>query len=839
MNNEKKDLLNRSLPHIFAVVLFLLISFVYFSPLLEGKKLQMSDVRNYKGMAQEVKDFRQETGKEALWTNRMFGGMPAYLISVKNNANIFWYVDKFLKIGERPASYLFICLLGFYITLLIFGAGPWLSIVGAIAFSFTSYFFIVIEAGHTSKAVAMAYMSPFIAGVYMAYRRNLLLGCAVTAFFLALGIFANHPQINYYAGLTILIYGIVELVQTIKERSYQHFLRVTGFLLITLVLVVGTNFGSLWRIYEYGEYSMRGSSELTKDKEDQTSSGLTKSYATAWSYGIDETLTLFIPNFAGGSSHGELNTKSNVYKELNRRNVPNARQIIKQLPLYHGAQPFTSGPVYVGAVVFFLFFLGLFIIKGPIKWWLLIATVFSIMLAWGKNFMPLTEFFLDYFPGYSKFRTVSMTLVIAEFTMPLLAFIAIKQVFEKKIDKEQFLKGFKYSFYIVSGLALIFTLMPGLLSNFTASSDSQLGWPDFLIKALREDRRAMLQKDALRSLIFVVLTAGLVYLIFKQKVKQKYAYMMLGALVLFDMWPVNKRYLNNEDFAPERVIEQPYKPSQADRFILNDEEQDFRVLDLTVNIFNSSRTSYFHNAIGGYHGAKMQRYQDMIDYHIHREIRNIGAVLQKKVQANDIHDVLKQQEILNMLNTKYIIYNQKAQPIKNPHRDGNAWFVDNFRWVGNADEEIDELKSIDPSRTALIDKRFEDVVEIDNINMDTTASIHLVQYKPNHLTYTYTAAKSQIALFSEVYYPKGWNAFIDEQPAPHFRANYILRGMVLPEGKHTVEFKFEPRSYFLGSKVSYACSALVLLLTLGVFAYFLYQVQQKEATNVDKPQPKI
>ncbi len=839
MNNEKKDLLNRSLPHIFAVVLFLLISFVYFSPLLEGKKLQMSDVRNYKGMAKEIKDFRQETGKEALWTNRMFGGMPAYLISVKKNANIFWYVDKFLKIGERPASYLFICLLGFYITLLIFGASPWLSIVGAIAFSFTSYFFIIIEAGHTSKAVAMAYMSPFIAGVYMAYRRNLLLGCAVTAFFLALEIFASHPQITYYAGLTVLIYGIVELVQTIKERSYQHFLRVTGFLLITLVLVVGTNFGSLWRIYEYGEYSMRGSSELTKDKEDQTSSGLTKSYATAWSYGIDETLTLFIPNFAGGSSHGELNTKSNVYKELNRRNVPNARQIIKQLPLYYGAQPFTSGPVYVGAVVFFLFFLGLFIIKGPIKWWLLIATVFSIMLAWGKNFMPLTEFFLDYFPGYSKFRTVSMTLVIAEFTMPLLAFIAIKQVFEKKIDKEQFLKGFKYSFYIVSGLALIFTLMPGLLSNFIASSDSQLGWPDFLIKALREDRRAMLQKDALRSLIFVALTAGLVYLIFKQKVKQKYAYMMLGALVLFDMWPVNKRYLNNEDFAPERQIEQPYSPSQADNFILNDQDQNFRVLDLTVNIFNSSKTSYFHNAIGGYHGAKMQRYQDMIDHHIQQEIRKIGAALQDKGQNQNLQVVLKQQEILNMLNTKYIIYNPKAQPITNPYRDGNAWFVDNFRWVGNADEEIDELKSIDPSRTALIDKRFEDVVEIDNINMDTTASIHLVQYKPNHLTYTYTAAKSQIALFSEVYYPKGWNAFIDEQPAPHFRANYILRGMVLPEGKHTVEFKFEPRSYFLGSKVSYACSALVLLLTLGVFAYFLYQGQQKEATNVDKPQPKM
>ncbi len=825
MNNVKNDFLKRSMPHIAAVVLFLLISFVYFSPLLEGKQLQMSDVRNYKGMAKEVKDYRQETGKEALWTNRMFGGMPAYLISVKNKANIFWYVDKFLKIGERPASYLFICLLGFYITLLIFGASPWLSIVGAIAFSFSSYFFIIIEAGHTSKAEAIAYMAPIIAGIYMAYRKNILLGCAVIAFFLSLEIFSNHPQITYYAFLIVLIYGITELFLAIKNKSYQKFIKVTGFLLITLILTVGTNFGKLWRVYEYGEYSMRGSSELTKNEEDKTS-GLTKSYATAWSYGIDETLTLFIPNYAGGSSHGELGTNSNVYKELNKRNVPNARRIIKQLPLYHGDQPFTSGPVYAGAVVFFLFIFGLFIVRGSIKWWLLITTIFSIMLAWGKNFMPLTEFFLEYFPGYSKFRTVSMTLVIAEFTMPLLAFLAIKQVFEKKIDKERFSKSLKYSIYIVVGLALVFTLMPGLLTNFTSSSDSQLGWPDFLVKALREDRRALLQKDALRSLIFVLLTAGLVYLIFKQKIKYKYAYMMLGALVLFDMWPVNKRYLNNEDFVPSRVAEQPFNATQADKIILNDKEQDFRVLDLTVNIFNSSRTSYFHNSIGGYHGAKMQRYQDLIDYHIQNEIRNIGAALQNKNQ--NVHAVLKQQEVLNMLNTKYILYNQKAQPIVNPYRDNNAWFVNNFQWVENADEEIDKLKAIDPSNTALIDKRFNDIIKINEINKDTAASIHLTEYKPNYLTYEYSSAKKQVALFSEVYYPKGWKAFVDGDPAPHFRANYILRGMVLPAGKHTVEFKFEPRSFYLGNKISYACSTLVLLLSLGIFSYSLYKRQKKE-----------
>ncbi len=818
---------NHIIPHLIAIIFFLIVSYIYCSPLLEGKRLQMGDIQQFKGMSKEVQDFRERTGNEALWTNRAFSGMPAFLISVKSNANLVWFVDNLLKIGERPGSYLFICLLGFYITLLAFGVNPWLSIPGAIAFAFTSNIFILMSAGHTSKTEAIAYMPPIIAGVYMAYRRHMLIGGAITALFLGLQLFSFHPQITYYTAIAIGLFILFEFVKQNNEKNMAHFSRASAVLFIAAILAIGSNFGKLWRTYEYGEYSMRGGTELSRKKGKLGDKGLSKDYITQWSYGIDETLTFLIPNFKGGmSSPKEISENSTSFKMLKQMPPQQANRYVNQIRAYHGSQPFTSGPIYLGAVVFFFFFLSLFIVRSKIKWWLLTIIIISVILSWGKNIMWLTSFMIDYFPGYGKFRDTKSILVIVQFAIPLLAMLGIREIILGRVDKEKFKNAFKYSVYIIGGITLLYTLLPGITDNFMSNSDNAL--PNELARALRNDRKMLLRADAFRSFIFVILAAGLVWLSFKQKIKTNSTIVLLGVLFLVDMWPINKRYLNDDNFGPKKEIKQPFKLTRADRFILNDHAEEFRVLDLTTRPFNSARASYFHNSIGGYHGAKLQRYQELADFYIFSNIENIIQVFRQGYTKEKMDNVLKQQNVLNMLNTKYIIINPKSPPVLNQHRFGNAWFVDDYQIVEGADEEINTLGNIQPDHSAVIDKKFQKHLKSIAFNKDTNASIVLESYAPNQLIYTTRTNSKQLAVFSEIYYPEGWEAYIDDEPVPILRADYILRCMVIPEGKHEIVFKFRPDSYYLGKKVSFASSLILVLLVAGIFIReFIFKTKQE------------
>lgn len=801
-----QDILKKLFPHAIAVVLFLLIAYTYFSPQLEGKKLEAGDVANFEGAAKEIKDFRAETGEEALWTNRMFGGMPAYLISVKVRTNIFLYVNKVLQIGERPASYLFVCLLGFYIALLLFGVNPWLSMAGAIAYGFSSYFFIILAAGHMTKAVAITYMPAVIAGVYNTYRKKMWLGAAVMALFLGLQIKASHPQITYYTGMAVLIFVIIELISAIKKKQMVDYLKKSVLLLGVAVLAIGSDIPHLWMTYEYGEHSIRGESDLS-DKTGNKTAGLDKDYITAWSYGIDETLTVLIPNFMGGSSHGSLDKDSETYEWLKGMAGPaQAKQYTRALPLYFGDQPFTSGPVYFGAVVMLLFIFSLFVLRGPVKWWLLIATILSLFLAWGRHFMWFTDLFLEYFPGYNKFRTVSMTLVIAQVTVPLMALLAIKKIIDEQISKEKLLNWLKYSVIIVGGIALLFSIFPGLLTDFSNPADQQsLRNPEF-IDAIEKDRRSLLRADAFRSLVFVLLTGILVWAFVTQKLKKTYFFAALGLLFIVDMWPVNKRYIDDDNFVRAREVKQPYKPTQADRQIMQDNSY-YRVFNTTADLDKDARTSYFHNSLGGYHGAKMQRYQELISSHISR-----GNMA-----------------VINMLNTKYFISAQNDQQVaqRNPGALGNAWFVNKVKIVENADEEIAALNGFEPSTEAIVDQQFSNWIE-NSYPKDSLASIELTSYSPKKLKYKATTKTKQLAVFSEIYYPEGWEATIDGEPVKHIRVNYVLRAMEIPAGEHTVTFEFRPKSFYAGRSISLASSIILLLFVLGVFGIEIRNHLRKE-----------
>jgi hypothetical protein len=791
------EIAKKAFPHIVAVILFLLISYTYFSPQLEGKVIQSSDVSHFKGTSKELVDYRENNNEEALWTNRLFSGMPAYLISVKLKNNLFIYVNSFLQVGNRPASYVFIALLSFYLALLAFGANPWLSMTGAIAYAFSSYFFIILGVGHMTKAVAIAYLPGVIAGVYYTYQKKMWLGAAMTALFLGLQLKAFHPQITYYTAILIIIIGITEFIKAIKSQSINLFVKKSALLVVVALLVLGSDSTKLWMTSEYGDYSIRGKSELTANADNQSKGGLDKDYITAWSYGIDETLSLLIPNILGGSSHGSLNEDSETYKLLKQSYGPaQAKKYIKFLPLYFGDQPFTAGPVYFGAGIMLLFIFSLFAIRGRLKWWLLSATILSVLLSWGHNLMWFTDLFIDYFPMYDKFRTVSMALVIAQFTIPLMAIIAIKQIMDKQIDKQRIISALKYSLGITGGIALIFTLFPGLLTDFTSPADAQLGSQQ-LINAIVADRSSLVRNDAFRSLIFVILTAAVVWAFALQKLKLHYFIAALGILFIADMWPINKRYINNDNFVNKRKAETPFTANGADKQILKDKSY-YRVYNTLADLDKDSRTSYFHNSLGGYHGAKMQRYQELINYHL--------------AQGNI--------KVFNMLNTKYIISQGKdKQPIPqiNPGALGNAWFVSNIKVVENADEEIKALYDFDPSTLAVIDKRFRDKVSA-NLQKDSLAKIELTKYDPKRMEYRASTKSKQLAVFSEIHYPKGWQAYIDDKPVDHIRVNYILRAIEVPEGEHEIVFEFKPKSYYSGRQIALASSFILLIFIIGVFA---------------------
>jgi len=827
MKNNKGSDFRNLLPYAVAFLVFSIIIAVYFYPVLQGKKLAASDMVHFKGMSKEIVDHREKTGEEALWTNNMFSGMPAYLISVRYDNNLMNNVHSILRLGlHLPIGMIIIYFLGFYFLLLVLRVNRWLSIAGAIAFAFSSYFFIIFEAGHTSKAYAIGFMAPVLAGVILAYRGKYLAGGIITAFFLALEIVSGHPQITYYLMFMVLAYGIVELIRYYREKQLRSFAIASSVLVLAAVLAILTNIASLWTTYEYSKYSIRGKTELSSEQENRTS-GLDKDYATAWSYGVGETMTLLIPDIFGGSSNGELSQNSHTYKALTENRVPpaEAKKYIKGLPLYWGPQPFTSGPVYVGAIIIFFFIFSLFYLKGPLKWWGIAVTILSVLLSWGKNFMPLTNFFLEYIPLYNKFRAVAMILVIAELSIPLLAILSLDKLIKEE-KKETGIKYLKYSLYISGGILLLLVLTGSSLFSFSSARDAQTGLPDWFINAMQADRASLFRMDAIRSLVFILIAFVITWAFAKGKLKLNYLLILIPVALLADMWPVNKRYLNNDDFERKNVVENPYQASKADLEILKDQDPSYRVYNFNEAFDQSARTSYFHKNIGGYHGAKMRRYQELIDLPLSRErLQIVSAINERKIP---LETALQNAAAFNMLNTRYFIVNPDAEPLMNPYACGNAWFVKAYRIVGNADEEIAAIEGLQPDSLAIIDRRFESMLSGFHPHSASTGSISLVKYAPNHLVYEYRADQDEMAVFSEVYYDKGWNAYLDGKKTPHFRADFVLRAMILPAGEHKLEFKFEPRSYYLGQTVSLISSSALILLLLG-FIGKLYLDSRKRA----------
>ena len=795
--------INNLKSHALVITLFALISFAYFSPLLEGKRIDGHDVKTWIGMSKEISDFREKTGDEALWTNSLFSGMPAYQISVRYSSNLVKYVDKVISLGfPRPANLLFLYLLGFYLLLVSLNVDYRIAALGAFAYAFSSYFFIIIQAGHMTKAHAIAYLPMVVASVLYTYRGKMLLGASLTSLAVALQIYANHYQITYYLILILLFVGFSQFYKSFKNKDLPSFLKRTSVLLFAALLAAGTSYTRLKTTMDYGKETTRGKSELTNNIDNKTK-GLDKDYATQWSYGISESMTLLIPNFHGGSSMTSvLSLEDSQTLEFLRkfRNKKLANALQFRAGSYWGDQPIVSGPTYVGAIVFFFFILGLLIIKSEYRIWLLLATILSLMLAWGKNFMPLTEFFLEHFPGYNKFRAVSMILVIAEFTIPFLAFLALNSFLNSQ-DKQVSINKLKQAFYITGGITLVFALFPTMFLDFLSEKDltpisSGVKTPDGFLDGLVADRSSLLSSDAWRSFIYILLSFGVLFTFIKGKLNKNYAILLVALLVVTDMWNVNKRYLNDEHFARKSKIKTPYKPTQADNFILKDKDPNFRVFNQSVSTFNDASTSYFHKSIGGYHGAKLKRYQELIEFHISKGNMNV----------------------LNMLNTKYFI-TQNGRAQLNPAALGNAWFVNNVEVVNNADQEIAALTNFNPSEKLIVDQRFSK--NLIDLNNSFSGTINLDSYKPNYLKYTSNSNNDGLAVFSEIYYSDGWNAYIDGEKSEYFRANYVLRAMKIPAGNHIIEFKFEPSAYLNGEKISLASSiSLLLLLFLAFYKEF-------------------
>ena len=809
---EIKNNIRPFLPHILAIVLFTIISFAYFYPVLEGKVLSANDSNVSRINSKEIHDFRAEEGKEPLWTNSIFGGMPAYLISTLYPGNLFKKLDTFLRVFKMPVSVLFISMTGFYVLLLIFGVNPWLSITGSLAYGLSSFTFLILAAGHNTQAIALAYMAPMIGGIYYAYRYNALKGALFTAVVLTLEIQANHPQVTYYAMLCLLVFGIVEFIYAFKAGALAKFFNTTALLIIPFVIAMGINFASLYTVYEYGKYSIRGKSDLTV-KDSNATSGLDKDYITYWSYGVDETLNLLVPNFKGGASK-PFDRNSETYSALRQND---ALAYANQIQKYWGTQPGTDGPHYVGAIVFFLFILGLIIVKGPEKWWLLAATLLSVMLAWGKNFMPLSNLFIDYFPGYNKFRAVTMALVIAQFCIPLLSFIALRDIFSGSISRQSLMKGIKIAGGITGGLLLLLLLIPGIAGSFMSEYES--GFPAWLKSAVVADRKDLLRTDSFRSLFFIAAALGIILAFIFGKMKKTYSILLITLLITIDLWTVDKRYLNADRFEKPAAIQKSFTPSVADATILKDPSVK-RVLNMSVSTFNdNSPTSYFHQSIGGYHGAKLRRYQELIDSCISSDL----MTFQTAKSLEDLVAILKTTNAINMLNAKYIIVDPAAPPLLNNSALGNAWFAEKAIMVENADDEITSINKFDPSREALIDVKFKEYFAQSSYPENDGDTIYLESYKPNELIYKSRATGEKLVVFSEIYYPAGWKSYIDGEEIPHFRTNYVLRGMVVPQGDHEIRFVFEPVSYIAGNKISLASSVLLILLIGGYIAFSTFK----------------
>lgn len=793
------------LPHILAFFGFIIISLAYFYPVLQGKEIFQSDIAQYIGMARQQNEFRAETGEEPYWTDAAFGGMPTYQLGANYPHNYVKSLDRALRFLPRPADYLFLYFIGIYILFLVLKIDYRLAFLGALAFGLSTYLIIILGVGHNAKAHAIAYMPWVLGGILLCFRKNYIWGFILLALGMALEISANHFQMTFYLLLLVIIIGIVYLIDAIKKKQLADYFKAIGVMVVAVLLAIGTNATNLLATQQYAQFSTRGDTGLriTPDGTTETrSAGLDYGYITEYSYGILETFNLFIPRFMGGSSAEELGPESNIYSELLKIGATpsQALQFAQSAPTYWGDQPFVGAPAYIGATVIFLFVFALFLVKGRLKWWLVGGSILALLLSWGKNFGLLTEFFIDYVPLYNKFRAVSSIQVILELCVPVLAIVGLSRFFFSEENKDRKMHALKWSAIIVGGVALIFWLFKSILFSFTGASDGiliqQIG-PGF-VRALKEDRKEILSEDALRSLIFVALTAALLWAFLQDKIKRNWAFIGLGLLFIFDLGGVDRRYVDSEDFVNSRVVNRPFEATAADREIMQDEGH-YRVFDLSGSPFNTARTSFFHKSIGGYHAAKPGRMQELYDFYL---------------AENNL-------QVLNMLNTKYFIIPTEEGLVaqQNPEANGNAWFVENVKLVDNADEEILGLEGINTMKTAVVDRKFADLLPTLEFPKDTTARIELVSYQPNELVYTYSSDVQNLAVFSEIYYPHGWQAYIDGEEVPHFRANYVLRALVVPAGNNEVTFRFEPEVVETGSTIALASSVLLGLLILGGIVY--------------------
>ena len=850
----------RFLPHLLAVAGFALLAVIYCSPVLNGKRLNQHDIIQSVSAAREVVEFDKQTGEWSWWTNSMFGGMPSYMIAAEYPASLSTRLGQYINLLlPDPANYIWLIMLGGYVLMLSLGAGVWLSALGAVGYGFASYHLISLEAGHVSKIIAIAYAPGVLAGVVLALRGRYLLSGAVTALFLGLELYANHVQITYYLAIGILIYVLMESIDALRRGQVRHLLLAGGTLAVAALIAVGTHTTRLWSAADYSTVTTRGKSELTitptpapgqptpPPAPANTKGGLDKEYAFQYSYGIGETLTLLIPNFTGGPSVGSLTKDSETYKKLTGIGVEAgmAEQFVQQLPLYHGDIYSTGGPAYAGAIVVFLFVLGLIIVPGRWKWWSLATFVLYVVWAWGKNFPAINYLFFDYFPGFNKFRAVTMVLTLAQLPLVVLGILALKRltvVESRGTGSMPSLRGMAsipfpsiqrpllISLGVTAGLCLLLALVPTLFMDFRGANDEGFvssleqsfqnkDLANQVMAAIIDDRISMFRSDAFRSAVLILLAGGLIFLFVRGTLKSTVFYPALFLLVLFDMFGVDKRYLNNDDFVSKSAIQQTLSPTPADEQILADKDPHFRVLDLTTSFMNDARASYFHHSLGGYHAAKMRRYQELVEFQIARNNQNV----------------------VNMLNTKYFIgqsqgpQGQPGAPVAqpNPGALGNAWFVKEYRIVPDANAEMRALDTLDPRRTAVVDQRFASQLQGLTIQPDSVNNaIRLTSYKPNELTYESNARTEQLAVFSEMYYNvrDEWKVTIDGREVPHLRADYVLRALRVPAGKHTIVFRFDPVSVSAGNTIDLVAS--ILLVAFVGLAVFVERRGRKESEPV-------
>ena len=790
-------------PYSIAIAIFIIASLIYFYPVLKGQKIAQSDITQFQGMVKEINDFRADKNTEPYWTGASFSGMPTYQISAYYPNDFVRSLDKIVRFLPRPADYTFLYFLSFFILMLALKVEWRLAILGALSFGFSTYLIIIFIPGHNAKAHAIAYMPLVLAGVLWVFQKKYVLGFFVTGLAMALEIYANHIQMTYYLGFCLLILGIVEFINAIKEKKLPVFIKQSLVIITAVILGIGANSSRLMAMKEYTDFSTRGKSELTINADGTNKAatkGLDKEYITQFSYAKLETFNLFIPRFMGGGTVEKLNKNSNFYQLIEKNAGKKvADDYSKQVLTYWGDQPIVEAPAYIGAVIFFLFFLGIFLVKGRLKQWLVAATVFSILLSWGRNFEGLTNFFIDYIPLYNKFRAVSSIQVIAELCVPILGILALKEFFSTNVAAKKKRKSLEKAAFVFGAFIVLGFILAHSFSTFEGLRDSNYKDLPGLIDAVIADRKAMLLRDTLRSLALVLVSAITLRFYLNNRLKQKFAIIIFVGFILLDLIPINKRYVNASDFKPSRKVEKPFTASNADNLILQDKTH-FRVANFTEDPMQDGTTSYFHQSIGGYHAAKMGRYQELFDF---------------QIAKNNL-------ETLNMLNTKYFIIadnNDEKQAQQNPDANGNVWFVENVILVNSANEEMKALDSLNTKTTAVLAKS--KVSEHSNFifEKDSTATIKLVKYDVTELIYQSKSSNEQFAVFSEIYYKDGWNAYVDGELTPHFRVNYVLRGMKIPAGEHKVEFKFEPKVIQQGGLISLFSYIILILASSVGFVY--------------------